>query len=145
MGWTPTDGTETHEIAARTTVLVIDDDPLVGRSLARILRASHDVTVVESGAEAHRRLAAGERWDAVVCDLMMPGTSGMELEERLRADAPDAVARIVYMTGGAFTERARTFLAEGRPCVEKPLEPAVLRAAIADRVAACRARGPREA
>ena len=122
--------------AARSTVLVIDDEPLVARSLARLLRSGHDVTVLESAAVAHRRLAAGDRWDAILCDLMMPGMSGMDLEDRLRSDAPDAVARIVYMTGGAFTERARAFLGEGRPCIEKPVEPAVLRAAVAARVAA---------
>jgi len=126
--------------AARPTVLVVDDEPLVGRSLARLLRSSHDVTLLDSAAEAHRRLAAGERWDAILCDLMMPGLSGMDLEERLRTDAPDTVARIVYMTGGAFTEHARTFLAEGRPWVEKPVEPSTLRDAVAERVAAGRAR-----
>jgi PAS domain S-box-containing protein len=121
---------------ARPRVLVVDDEPLVGRSLARLLRTTHDVTVLESAAEAHRRLAAGERWDAVLCDLMMPELSGMDLEERLRADAPDVLPRIVYMTGGAFTDRARAFLAAGRPCIEKPVEPAALRAAIAARIGA---------
>jgi CheY-like chemotaxis protein/anti-sigma regulatory factor (Ser/Thr protein kinase) len=126
---------------ARPRVLVVDDEPLVGRSLARLLRTGHDVTVLESAAEAHRRLAAGERWDAVLCDLMMPGLSGMELEDRLRADAPDVVARIVYMTGGAFTDRARAFLDGGRPWIEKPIDPAALRDAVAARIRAGRGEG----
>jgi CheY-like chemotaxis protein len=121
--------------ARRGKVLVIDDDALVARSLARLLSA-HEVTVLASAAEALERAAAGERWDVVLCDLMMPEMSGMELEERLGSAAPDLVSRIIYLTGGAFTERSRAFLAAGRPHLEKPIEPAILRARVAERVAA---------
>ncbi len=118
-------------------VLVVDDEAMVGKSLARLLSA-HEVTVLTSAAEALKRATAGERWDVVLCDLMMPEMSGMELEERLSAVAPDLVARIVYMTGGAFTDRSREFLAAGRPHLEKPVEPAVLRARVAAQVAAAK-------
>jgi len=110
----------------------------VGRSLVRLLQAAHDVTALASPAEALGRLSAGGRWDVVLCDLMMPEMSGMDLEARLASAAPDVVARIVYMTGGAFTDRARAFLAAGRPFLEKPIDPAVLRAKIAEVVKAGR-------
>jgi CheY-like chemotaxis protein len=116
-------------------VLVIDDEPLVARSLARLLSA-HDVTVLTSAKDALARAAAGERWDVVLCDLMMPQMDGMELERRLAAEAPDVVPRIVYLTGGAFTERSQEFLASGRTHLEKPVAPALLRAKVAERVAA---------
>lgn len=119
----------------RGKVLVVDDEPLVARSLARLLSA-HEVTVLTSASDALARAAAGERWDVVLCDLMMPEMSGMDLEERLAVEAPDLIPRIVYLTGGAFTERSRAFLASGRPHLEKPIEPAVLRAEVAERVAA---------
>ena len=82
------------------------------------------------------RAGAGERWDVVLCDLMMPEMDGMELEQRLSVEAPDLVPRIVYLTGGAFTDRARQFLGAGRPHLEKPISPTVLRAKVAERVAA---------
>jgi CheY-like chemotaxis protein len=107
----------------------------VGKSLARLL-AAHEVTVLTSPLEVLQRAAAGERWDVVLCDLMMPEMSGMELEERLAAEAPEVVERIVYLTGGAFTERSRAFLEAGRPHLEKPVDPADLRARVAERVAA---------
>lgn len=119
----------------RGKVLVVDDEPLVARSLARLLSA-HEVTVLTSATDALERAAAGERWDVVLCDLMMPEMSGMDLEERLAVEAPDLIPRIVYLTGGAFTERSRAFLATGRPHLEKPVEPAVLRAQVAEWVAA---------
>ncbi len=123
--------------AGRGKVLVVDDEPLVARSLARLL-AAHDVTVLTRAAEALERAAAGERWDVVLCDLMMPEMSGMELEERLSVEAPDLVSRIVYLTGGAFTESSRAFLASGRPHLEKPVVPEVLRTKVAERIAAVR-------
>ncbi len=118
----------------RGRVLIIDDDPLVGRSMARLLQAAHEVTVLTSPAEALARLQRGERWDAILCDLMMPELSGMDVEERLQKFAPDVLPRIVYLTGGAFTDRARKFLAEGRPFLEKPVEAPALRARVAELV-----------
>jgi len=120
--------------ARRGKVLVVDDEALVGKSLARLL-AAHEVTVLTSPLEALSRAAKGERWDVVLCDLMMPEMSGMDLEERLSEMAPDLVPHIVYLTGGAFTERSRTFLAAGRPHLEKPVDPTVLRAQVAARIA----------
>jgi len=122
------------EPSTRGRVLVVDDDPLVGRSLARLLQASHDVTVLMSPAEAVGRIDAGERWDAILCDLMMPELSGMDVEERLVRSAPDLVARVVYLTGGAFTERARQFLASGRPYLDKPVDAQALRQRVAELV-----------
>jgi CheY-like chemotaxis protein len=102
------------------------------------------VTVVTSPLEVLRRATAGERWDVVLCDLMMPELSGMELEARIAAAAPDLVARMTYLTGGAFTERSQAFLAEGRPWLEKPVDPAALRAHVALRVASVTGRAAKE-
>jgi CheY-like chemotaxis protein len=125
----------TEQQGRRGRVLVIDDESLVARSLARLL-AAHEVTVLTSAVEALSRAVAGERWDVVLCDLMMPEMDGVELERRLAVEAPDLVPRIVYLTGGAFTDRSRDFLAGGRTHLEKPVAPAVLRAKVAERVAA---------
>jgi PAS domain S-box-containing protein len=120
--------------APRGRVLVLDDDPLVGRSMARLLQGAHEVTVISSPSEALARLERGERWDAILCDLMMPELSGMDVAERLARSAPELLPRVVYLTGGAFTERARKFLAEGRPFLEKPVEAQALRDRVAELV-----------
>jgi CheY-like chemotaxis protein len=90
------------------------------------------VTVLTSPAAAIAAVERGERWDAILCDLVMPELSGMDVEARLAACAPDLVPRVIYMTGGAFTDRAREFLAAGRPWLEKPVDAAVLRARVAE-------------
>ncbi len=126
----------------RGRVLVVDDDPVVARSVARVLSGEHDVVVVTSSREALRRAEAGERWDLVICDLMMPELSGMELSRRLVAVAPELGPRLVFLTAGAYTVEAQDFLASGHPCLEKPVDPAELRARAAAVVRAARALAP---
>jgi nitrogen-specific signal transduction histidine kinase len=119
----------------RARILVIDDEPLVGKVLRRTL-PEHDITAVESGAAALARLSAGERYDLVLCDLLMPGMSGMDVYRELARQHPSLAGRVVFLTGGAFTASAREFLERERvECVEKPFEVAALRAVIARRIA----------
>ncbi|HEX8908907.1 MAG TPA: PAS domain S-box protein, partial [Anaeromyxobacteraceae bacterium] len=117
--------------AGRARILVVDDEPMVARALARIL-AAHEVTVLDSAPAALERLRQDPAYDVVLCDLMMPEMSGMELHERLREEGAAAASeRLVFVTGGAFTAQAREFLARvPNPRVEKPFEPATLRALV---------------
>jgi PAS domain S-box-containing protein len=126
---TTSDGTEVQALAAR--VLVIDDEVAVGRSLRLLLAPENDVMAVTSGREALARLESGERFDAILCDLMMPDISGFELYNQLVRIAPEYQNRIIFMTGGAFTEQARDFLAKlERPHLDKPFTEAQVRRAI---------------
>ncbi len=107
----------------RRRVLVVDDDRQVGDAIARVLRNEADVEIVTGGRVALDRLAAGERWDVVLCDLMMPDCSGVDVYAGTVERAPDAVGSLVFMTAGAFTPRTRAFLENvSRPCLEKPLD-----------------------
>ena len=67
----------------------------------RVLASEHDVLVLPSAREALDRIAGGERFDLVLCDLMLPGVTGMAFHERVRSVAPDLLERIVIITGGA--------------------------------------------
>ena len=107
---------------ARACVVVIDDEPLVGRSIRRALRG-HEVQVFTRGDEAIERLCSDEPFDVVFCDLMMPEMSGMEVFDRVSERCPDIASRFVFMTGGAFTPQAREFLKQTPlVCLEKPFE-----------------------
>ncbi|MDY7230533.1 hybrid sensor histidine kinase/response regulator [Hyalangium rubrum] len=107
----------------RAHILVIDDEPGVGRAVARMLGPQHTATVVDSGQQALERLLAGESFDAIFCDLMMPGVSGMDLYERLGELRPELTSRFIFMTGGTYTPRARTFLATiPNGWLEKPFD-----------------------
>jgi PAS domain S-box-containing protein len=115
-------------------VLVVDDEAVVARAVARALRP-HVVVVAGSAAEALAALGSGDPPDAIVCDLMMPEVTGMDLHERLAAERPELARRMIFLTGGAFTDRARAFLEQRRGQVmEKPIEGAALRGLV-ERVA----------
>ena len=64
---------------------------------------------VGSALEALSHLAARE-FDVLLCDLMMPEMTGMEFFEELSRSHPDVAARVIFLTGGAFTPRARACL-----------------------------------
>jgi two-component system, cell cycle sensor histidine kinase and response regulator CckA len=120
----------------RARVLVIDDDPAIGRALCRMLARSHEIRHVSSGRVALDELAAGAEVDVIVCDLMMPDMSGMEIAEALAVAAPGLRDRIVYMSGGAFTPEATAFVeALGEPVLDKPVDREALLARLADKVA----------
>ena len=126
------DGTNgPHTPSPATRVLMVDDEPALGRSTQLLLAPQHDVVPVTRAREALERLASGEHFDVILCDLMMPEMSGIEFHEHLARSAPEYLDRIVFMTGGAFTDEARHFLESvGRPHIEKPYTEATLRRAI---------------
>jgi PAS domain S-box-containing protein len=112
----------------RPHVLVVDDEPLVSRALARMLEADADVVIAERARDALERVRAGERFDLVLCDLMMPDLSGMELHAALQAIDPAIADRMVFVTGGAFTQAASEFLERvPNARLEKPIDRAALR------------------
>ena len=106
---------------ARPRVLVIDDEPLMGTTLEVTLGDRYDVAVVQSGRAARGLLEEDASFDAILCDLMMPEFSGMDLHRWLLEHRPALAPRVVYMTGGAYTEDARSFL-ERVAHVEKPFD-----------------------
>jgi CheY-like chemotaxis protein len=104
----------------------VDPAPVNERK-ARILV----VDAAISAAEALARLRSGERFDIIFCDLMMPEMSGMELYEMLERELPEVAKRVVFLTGGAFAPKARTFLEQVKnPRVYKPFEVSALRAMV---------------
>lgn len=112
----------TVTVGASATVIVIDDEPLVGRSIQRALRG-HQVEVFSSGKAAIARLFSDEPFDVVFCDVMMPEVSGMDVFRQVSERRPELASRFVFMTGGAFTRQARSFLKKTRlTCLEKPFE-----------------------
>jgi PAS domain S-box-containing protein len=112
----------------RLHVLIVDDEPLVARSLLRILEREHEVEVADRARKALDRIAGGGRFDVVVCDLMMPDVSGMAFYDEVGILDPELRERIVFVTGGAFIEAASEFLDRvANLRLEKPLDPDVLR------------------
>jgi CheY-like chemotaxis protein len=110
---------------------VIDDEPMVGVMLRRLLTAHCDVLPVTSPREALRRIGAQERFDVILCDLMMPRMSGIDFYTELSVLSPEMARRTGFLTGGAVTSQARSFLQKHADvALEKPVELGKLRALI---------------
>jgi signal transduction histidine kinase len=116
-------------------VLVIEDEPALGRVIQRLL-TPHRVTVVTRANEALTRLASGDVFDLILCDLMMPEMTGMDFHAELSRTSPETAARVVFMSGGAFTPGAREFLeTTSNRRIDKPIDTTRLRRLVEESVA----------
>jgi CheY-like chemotaxis protein len=117
-----------REVTAKSSrqglgVLVLDDEAAVGKALRRLLSTRHQVTTFDRAQDALAHITSGRRFDAILCDLMMPEMSGAQFHQELERLAPEQAQRVIFMTGGAFTEETRAFLSVARnPCMDKPLD-----------------------
>jgi PAS domain S-box-containing protein len=107
----------------RGHLLVIDDEAGIGEAVRRLVVPQHQVTSVTAPEDALSLIRGGAVYDVILCDLMMPRLTGPELHAELLRLAPRLADRMVFITGGAFTERTREFLEQmpGR-ILEKPFD-----------------------
>jgi CheY-like chemotaxis protein len=105
------------------TVLHVDDDPMNLRVVEEILLAFKHVSVkVMSGAEGLKMLS--ERpFDVVLMDIHMPGMTGIEAVENLRAaPGPERAIPVIALTADVFSRRPEEYRALGfNDFVSKPI------------------------
>ncbi|HBQ15396.1 MAG TPA: hypothetical protein DEF51_31160 [Myxococcales bacterium] len=94
----------------RRRVLVVDDEPALRMLLAEALSDRAQVLTAQSGVEAAELLDHDSRFDAILCDLMMPGMNGQQLFDHVARHHPSLVSRMIFMTGAASTVAIRDFL-----------------------------------
>ncbi len=119
-----------HEVAEGVArILVVDDEADVRKSVRRVLRP-HEVTLAAGGEEAWKHIASRD-FDVILCDILMPDLTGIELFERAVAERPELADRFVFMSGGSFTADTRLFLERRAPHrLEKPFDTSELREAV---------------
>ncbi|MDB4989770.1 MAG: Sensor protein [Myxococcaceae bacterium] len=115
----------------RGRILVVDDERLITQVVRRTLTKEHDVLTLDNAEDAYRLIETGEKFDVILCDLLMPQMSGMDFHRALARAYPEQAERMVFFTGGAFTPRAREFLERVQNHrLEKPIDGRDLRALI---------------
>ena len=120
----------------RARILVVDDEPVVARAMRRML-ADHDVTITLDAHHALECLEQPPMFDVVICDLMMPDVSGVDLYVQACERWPEVKNRFLFMTGGAVTHKAQELLQQADVrCLHKPVHPEELQAMI-DSIVAC--------
>lgn len=116
----------------RGKILVLDDDALVAQVVTRVLGREHDVVAVASAPEAIELLRKGATFDAVVCDVVMPGVGGIEMFQWTRAQFPALASSFMFLTGGALdAQTARQLETLPVPRMDKPFRPSELRELVA--------------
>lgn len=120
------------EPVARARILFIEDEVSLHRAVRRVLR-EHELHFAESGREAMMLLEADQRFDLIVCDVVMPDVSGVEVFLWVQRQHPELLPRLAFMTGGVRSDEAQFIVrTAGRPVLEKPVDAATLRRLIAD-------------
>jgi CheY-like chemotaxis protein len=94
----------------RRRILIIDGDARVRRFVHRALAMEHDVIATAGAAEALTLIASGQRFDLVLCELMMPSISGTEFYRRVGPLAPELIPRTVFLAGVGYSTQAKAFL-----------------------------------
>jgi CheY-like chemotaxis protein len=117
--------------ARKARILAIDDEAMIVGLIRESLKSEHEVVTATLASEALARIDRGEQFDLVLCDVMMPETSGMQLYAELLKRDPSFAQRTMFMTGGAFSDAALQFLESiDNPLIEKPFDAEALSNAI---------------
>jgi PAS domain S-box-containing protein len=112
-----------QERGRRPRLLVVDDERTLRTTLSALLGDAFEVVLADSGGAAFDVLRADRAFDVILCDLMMPEISGMQVHAWVSREAAELLPRMVFMTGGAFTRNASEFLEQvGSRYIEKPFE-----------------------
>ena len=109
-------------------ILIIDDEPGFASGLARLL--SRDGATVETASDGQVALAQlhAQRYDVLLCDLLMPALNGPDLYAILKRHDASLCQRIVFLTGDTLGEDSRAFLEKcGQPWLYKPCTAAEIR------------------
>ena len=123
---------------ARLRILIVDDEPRVGEMIARLMTA-HEITTVTSGEAALATLALDDQFDAILCDLIMPGMSGLELADAVAERHQGVRARMVFLASYPSTPATRQFLTSSEArWLTKPVRYAQLATCVSEVVEAAR-------
>ncbi|HXS17215.1 MAG TPA: response regulator, partial [Polyangiaceae bacterium] len=95
--------------APRARILIVDDEPAIRDSYRRVLRNHYEVDVAESSAAA-MKLIATNRYDVILCDVIMPGEDGVSFAKLLSHNYPDQAKSLMFCTGGVLEATQERFL-----------------------------------
>ena len=116
---------------SNVTVVVIDDELSVRRSLTRLLASAGYEVITFSSAEDFLALSSVPRPACLVTDVRMPGMTGLELCQRLRKDKQHHALPILFLTGHSSSfELVQAFEAGADDFVSKPFRAPELRARV---------------
>src|SRR5262249_46837398 len=94
----------------RPRVWIVDDERLVAGAIGQMLPKDHEMPTIQNTHEVLARREAGERFDALLCDVMMPEMNGVALTRAIVARWPELASHVVFMSGGALVPELDDFV-----------------------------------
>jgi CheY-like chemotaxis protein len=123
----------------RPRVLLVDDEPGIGLAITRMFRSEYAIEVRTTGKEGLEAIENGGSFDAILCDLMLPGLTGVDLYTATVMKHPELASRFVFISGGSFAAGTLEFFNRVRnPVLRKPMSPTELREVLRQVVSAAR-------
>jgi len=123
-------------------ILIVDDEAALRQVMTRML-SSHEVVSAASGHDALAILEQDRAFDLILCDLMMPGMSGIDVHQWLVSHDPLLAGRLVFMTGGAFGPSAAEYLSDaGNLKLEKPFTRSEFKEVVSNQIRASKSEPP---
>jgi CheY-like chemotaxis protein len=120
----------TQAASRRLRLLIVDDEVLVARAVRRVFDKEFRVEIALDGQSALEKLRQTD-FDVVLCDVMMPGISGLDVYRQVRSENELLARRFVFATGGLFSQELSDSVKRlSNMIVEKPFDPAELRRVI---------------
>ncbi len=107
-------------IDPRGRLLFVDDEPDMCDVMREAMPRFHDLVATTDPRQALELLAAGQRFDMILCDMRMPAMTGIEFHARLAIDDPAQASRVVLMSGGFTRPPGDGPIALPAPLLEKP-------------------------
>ena len=109
----------------RKNVLILEDEPTITRILTRTLSCEGmEVDSAENGLIAQDKIASGKNYDLFLFDIRTPVINGMQVYTYLEEHYPEAVSKVMFMTGDCLNAATSRFLERvKRPVLEKPFTP----------------------
>jgi DNA-binding NarL/FixJ family response regulator len=127
----------------RICVLIVDDEVRLLHDLVRTTSTRWIVTVCMRGADAEELLKSPAEFDAILLDIVMPDTNGLELYQRLQRVAPARCDRIAFISGFSHNDALVELVHEfARPLISKPFALDKLEAVVRELAATSGPRGP---
>jgi CheY-like chemotaxis protein len=103
-------------------ILCIDDEPMILGAIARAL-SGHEIVCYNDSCAAIGHLVKEPHvgYDVVVCDVLMPECSGVDIHRIVRRDRPELLKRMIFITGATMMPAIESFLdSTGSPVLRKP-------------------------
>lgn len=109
--------------AKRQKALVVDDEPVVGQIMCRVLeQMGYEADHALDGQQA-LQLVRENPYAIAICDILMPRVNGMALYEAWKQEAPELTTRTIFITGDSLGKEVGDFIrGTGCPCVYKPFQ-----------------------